>query len=55
MDEQTEEFKPEQETGQEPEPDKERKTKRIIYITIIILFVFLIAWISGIVGKIINL
>ena len=52
MDEQLEEFKPEPQI--KPEPDKPRKIKRIMYIVIILIFVFLIAWVSGIAARILN-
>ncbi len=39
--------------NQEEEKLKQNKIMRIIYITIILIFIFLIAWISGIAGKII--
>ncbi len=51
MNEQLEEVKP----NQEIHPDKPKKTKRIMYIVIILIFVFLIAWVSGIIAKVINL
>ena len=33
----------------------DNKTKRIIYISVILIFVFLIAWVSGIAAKIFGL
>jgi len=39
--------------NEEEEKLKHNKIKRIMYITIILVFIFIIAWISGIAGKII--
>ncbi len=39
---------------EEKKPDN-RNTKRIIYIIVILVFVFLIAWVSGIVAKVLGL